>query len=165
MVNKTLLAGGFAVLLSGCDPFAPGDPEAPSVAGSAQSAKRVDDVPRLWAKGVLEGNIVQAQVLLAESFQGTSGSSTFSLDKLSDCLGKLAAEGADSATFSWRSTPSGTTDSVTGDVDWALVKEGGARFGGRATWGVVRDEAAEWRLARWTEPSTSGNWSDACGGF
>jgi hypothetical protein len=165
MVSRTFLAGGLAFLVWGCDPFAPGDPEAPTVAGTAQSAKRVDDVPRLWAKGLVEENTVQTQVLVAESFQGTSGSVPTSLSKFSDCLGKLASEGVDSASFAWRGTPSGTTDSVAGDVDWTLVKEGGTRFGGRATWSIVRDDAAEWRLARWAEPATSGNWSDACGGF
>lgn len=165
MVRKPLLAGAVCLVVAGCDPFAPGDPEAPTVAGTAQSAKRVDDVPRLWAKGLVEENTVQTQVLVAESFQGTSGSVPTTLSKFSDCLGKLASEGVDSASFSWRGTPSGTTDSVAGDVDWTLLKEGGARFGGRATWSVVRDDAAEWRLARWSEPATPGNWSDACGGF
>lgn len=165
MVRNPLLAGAVCLVVAGCDPFAPGSPEAPTVAGTAQSAKRVDDVPRLWAKGLVEENTVQTQVLVSESFQGTSGSVPTTLSKFSDCLGKLASEGVDSASFSWRGTPSGTTDSVAGDVDWILLKEGGTRFGGRATWSVVRDDAAEWRLARWSEPATPGNWSDACGGF
>lgn len=165
MVKATAATAVLALVVGGCDPFAPGDPEAPTVAGTAQGAKRVEDVPRLWAKGLSEENTVQTQVLVAETFQGTSGSVPFGPAKFSDCLGKLASEGVDSSFFAWRGTPSGTTDSVTGDVDWTLRSGDGSRFGGRATWAVVRDESAEWRIARWTEPASSGNWSDACGGF
>lgn len=166
MVRTILLAGISAVLVSGCDPFAPGEPEAPTVRGNAQGATRVDNIPALWAKGVAEENTVQTLRLLdLEAFQGSSGGTTFRASAMEICLDKLVSEGIDSAAFSWRNTPSGTTDSVTGDVDWTLVKVDGARFGGRATWGAVRDDAAEWRIARWSEPATSGNWSDACGGL
>lgn len=166
MVRFTISSVLLAVLISGCDPFAPGDPEAPTVRGNAQGATRAETIPALWSKGIAEENTIQTLRLLdLESFQGTSGGATFPISALEVCLDKLASEGVDSASFSWRNSPSGTTDSVTGDVDWMMVKVDGARFGGRLTWGAVRDDAAEWRIARWSEPATSGNWSDACGGL
>lgn len=152
-------------LLASCDPFAPSAPEAPTSAGTVQVATRPESVPGLWAKGVLAGNVLQTERLLDERFSGSSGGATMARDRFLSCLERLAKLDVDTARFAWSDTPTGETDSVWGDVDWTLVLSGGARFGGRATWAVVRDDAAEWKLARWVESSTSGNWSDACGGF
>lgn len=162
------LLGGLvaAGLLAACaDPFAPADPEAPSTTGTVQTATRADMVPSLWAKGLTDDNVLQTLALLDESFQGSSGGASFKRTQMELCLGTFAAgKGLDSAQFAWHTPPPGSTDSVTADVDWTLVEADGSRFGGRATWSVVRDDAAEWRIARWVEPGTSGNWRDACGG-
>jgi len=166
MVTRLCAGLATAALLAACtDPFAPADPEAPTTAGTVQTATRADMVPSLWAQGLARDNQLQTLALLDESFQGSSGGSGFKRTQMELCLGTLAAgEGVDSAQFSWHTTPPGSTDSVTADVDWVVVKSDGSRFGGRATWSVLRDDAAEWRIARWVEPGTSGNWRDACGG-
>lgn len=167
MVNRLRAAAAAATLLAlaGCDPFAPSEPESPTNAGTVLAAKRPENVPTLWGKGLLEGNQQQTEGLVAEGFAGSSGGTTVGRDRFVACLDRLARLEVDTARFAWRSTPTGETDSVWGEIDWTLVVAGGSRFGGRATWAVVRDDAAEWRISRWVEPSTSGNWSDACGGF
>lgn len=151
--------------LSGCSPFDPAEPESPTAAGSVQVATRAEAVPTLWAKGLVEGNVLQTLALVEESFQGSSGGATITRAAFVACLERLAKQDVDTARFAWRSTPSGATDSVWGDVDWTLSLGGGGNYGGRATWAVSRDDAAEWHLVRWAESSGAGNWSDACGGF
>jgi len=165
---KRIFAGSVVlsgVLVVGCDPFAPSEPEAPSAAGSVQMANRAEVLPSLWAKGLSDDNVLQTVALVGEGFQGAVGGSAVSRSAFVSCLERLATDGVDTARFAWRNPPTGSPDSVSGDIDWSMVKKGGTRFGGRATWAAVRDDAAEWRLARWSEPSTPGNWSDACGGF
>lgn len=167
MVKRTwfgpALAGAFA--LAGCDPFAPAEPDAPTAAGSVQAAKRPESVPSLWAKGMVDGNVSQTHALVSTDFQGSSGGVAVSYSAFDACLGRVAKMDVDTARFEWRSTPSGASDSVWGDVDWTLVMADGGRYGGRATWAVSRDDAAEWHLARWIESAGAGNWSDLCGGF
>lgn len=167
MVKRFLSAFAMTGLLalSGCDPFAPAEPEAPTLAGSVQAATRAESVPTLWAKGLADGNVLQTTALVENGFQGSSGGGVISRDKFVSCLERLAKTKVDTARFAWRSAPSGASDSVWGDVDWTLVLSGGTRYGGRATWAVLRDAAAEWHLVRWVESSGAGNWSDACGGF
>lgn len=166
MVNR-FHCGCAAILLvlAGCDPFSASDPETPTKAGSVQVATHPEKVPVLWAKGLLDSNVLQTERLVGDDFVGTSGGASFSRNSLSTCLATLAARDVDSAGFAWEANPTGETDSVWGEVRWSMVLAGGSRYGGRATWTVVRDDAAEWRIARWVEPATSGNWSDACGGF
>lgn len=151
--------------LSGCDPFAPGEPEAPSLAGSYQPAKQAENVPGLWAKGILERNLLQTTKLVDDGFVGSSGGSSMSKSTFDACLERLAKMTIDTVRFGWRSTPTGDADSAWGDVDWILRVSGGASYGGRATWAVSRDNSAEWHLVRWVEASNPGNWSDVCGGF
>lgn len=165
MVKRVLAATTASVLMAACDPFAPSEPESPSVAGSVQAATSASSVPSLLGRGLSGGNVLQALAMVDPGFQGMSGSLPFSRPDFVSCLERLVKRGVDTARFAWTSPPSGATDSVWGDVDWLVVESGGARWKGRATWGVVRSDAAEWTLARWTEPSTSGDWSDACGGF
>ena len=169
MVTRRTMRAGWAALamalLWGCDPFAPSEPESPTVAGSVRAASSPSEVPTLLGRGLAGGNVLQAVAVVDPAFRGLSGSLPFSRPDFVTCLERLVKGGLDTARFSWTSTPSGASDSVSGDVDWLLVESGGGRWQGRATWGVVRGESAEWTLARWSEPGTSGDWSDACGGF
>lgn len=173
MVTPRRIRTGAAVLgaamaaawLAGCDPFDPAEPEPPTVAGSVRTASSASEVPVLLGRGLAGGNALQAVAVVDPAFGGLSGGVPFSRQDFVTCLERLVKRGLDTARVAWTSTPSGASDSVTGDVDWMLVESGGARWQGRATWSVVRGESAEWTLARWAEPATSGNWSDACGGF
>ncbi len=164
-LGAALLAALGSASFAGCDPFEPSEPEPPTVAGSVRAASSASEVPVLLGRGLSEGNALQAVAVVDPAFGGLSGGVPFSRQDFVTCLERLVKRGLDTARVSWTSPPSGASDSVSGDVDWMLVESGGARWQGRATWGVVRGESAEWTLARWSEPATSGNWSDACGGF
>lgn len=164
MVARMYALSGL-LLLAGCGIFEPADPEPPSEAGTAQPAKRAESVPTLFGNGLSSGSVLQTVSLVDAGFSGSSGSTPFARSAFTSCLERLAKADVDTARFAWRTTPPGATDSVTGDVDWALVMGDGRTYGGRATWTVGRDKAAEWRLVRWIEPASAGNWSDVCGGF
>lgn len=151
-------------LLCGCDPFAAGEPEQPTEGGSVQAATRPEAVPALWAKGLKAGNVLQTIALVGTDFSGSFGGAAVGRERFVACLERVAKLEIDSARFSWRNTPSGGADSASGDVDWILATPSGA-YGGRATWAVSRDAAAEWHLSRWTESGSPGNWSDLCDGF
>ena len=167
MVKRTMFGAALscAFALAGCDPFAPAEPDAPSAAGTVQVAKRPESVPPLWTKGMADGNVLQTLALVGEDFQGSSGGGAFTRSAFVACLERVAKLDVDTARFAWRSVPSGSSDSVWGDVDWTLAVADGGRYGGRATWAVSRDDAAEWHLARWIESAGAGNWSDLCGGL
>lgn len=164
MVARTYALSGL-LLLAGCGIFEPAEPEQPSNAGTAQPAKRPESVPVLFAGGLSSGSVLQTVSLVDAGFSGTSGGARFARSAFTSCLERLAKADVDTARFAWRNPPPSSTDSVTGDVDWTLVMGDGKAYGGRATWTVGRDEAAEWRLVRWIEPASAGNWSDVCGGF
>lgn len=164
MVARMYALSGL-LLLAGCGIFEPADPEPPSTAGTAQPAKRPESVPALFASGLSSGSVIQTVSLVDATFSGSSGGAPFARAAFTSCLERLAKEDVDTARFTWRNSPPSATDSVTGDVDWVLVKGDGKIYGGRVTWTVGRDKAAEWRLVRWIEPASAGNWSDVCGGF
>ncbi|MCB9495347.1 MAG: hypothetical protein H6686_00480 [Fibrobacteria bacterium] len=154
-----------SALLAGCDPFAPSEPEPPSLAGNSRTAKTASQVPDVWAQGLAEGNIVQVLALVGEGFRGTSGGKAFTATPFSSCAERLVKEGIDSSRFTWSGIPSGGVDTLTGDVDWSLRQANGTRWNGKATWSVARSESLEWHLLRWNETSAPGNWSDLCGGL
>lgn len=164
MVTRMTAFAGL-VLVAGCGLFDPAEPETPSAAGTVQVAKRAESIPALFAKGLSAGTVLQTVALVDANFSGVSGGTAFGRPAFASCLERLARTDVDTARFTWRSSPTGATDSVTGDVDWVLVLGDGTGFGGRATWTAARDDAAEWHLVRWAEPATAGNWSDACGGL
>jgi hypothetical protein len=161
MVVRICLTIGAIACMTGCDPFAAGEPETPSGSLDIPLAALAKDVPGIWAAALAARStervnaIASEQLVVAQAGKNISGAGLtncvverlFNRDSLVAPLWK---------TSSWIQEPTSSSDTVLATMEYTLSKGVGARLAhGQAIWTVVRVSPSEWRLWRWDDDASS----------
>lgn len=155
----------FAMLpLSGCDPFAPADPETPSSSRSFPRAESSDRLAPLLDSALTVGDRSGALSLLDQSailvLDGTSQPKA-----LDNCFESLFEQAAATATFTLLEKTPDVSDTSTRVVEYSIQSEGRPGISGKATWVLASPSLKNWRLRHWIDdPAYSSSLYRSCGG-
>lgn len=151
----------FGLMLAGCDPFAPAQPEAPSNTRVAVVASLPEDVSAEWGKALASRDILHVGDVAAEALQLLQSGDSMSNASFVNCLqGKLFASVGNLSAPVWSAVMqdpiAAGTDSVVAKIDYSIaVGSSGAKISGTAKWTLSNLNTPGWELVRWEDLAES----------
>lgn len=159
MVGKSWLVAVSVVMVCGCDPFAPAQPETPVVTLETPLAATARDVPRLWALALSGRSPAKVNAVTSEQLVVSVAGNVLSSSGLTNCVVDRLFNRDSLVAPRWTSTwsPVATvSDTVRANIDYSVGKGEGSRVAhGSALWTMVRVNPSEWRLWRWDDDPAS----------
>jgi hypothetical protein len=169
MVVRICLVMGIVSGLSGCDPFAAGEPESPSGSLDIPLAALAKDVPGVWAAALAARSPERVNAIASEQLVVEQAGKSLSGAGLTNCVverlfNRDSLVAPTWTTSSWVQEAS-SSDTVRATMEYSLSKGEGARLAhGQAVWTVVRVNPSEWRLWRWDDDASDSSMFSFCQG-
>lgn len=148
--------------LTGCDPFAPADPEKPSNSREAVVAVNPKDVEEEWGKAVSTRDMLLVSDIISDSLRMIQAGDTLKNVAFKNCIeSDLFAPGGDSAVLVWQAeyvqetSAGGLGATVAARVDYTITRGGMPRVSGSARWTLSNANTLGWELVRWEDLAES----------
>lgn len=149
-MRRRILAPLALLTISGCDPFAPVEPETPKALLVRPRAESSDGFAAVFDSALTVGDASWVSQLLEPS--AVVGLEAHSDDHpLDNCIDALVGSGSLSVSISTLEKTPEVSDTSTRVVEYSIASSGKTLAEGKAMWVLASPSLRTWKLRRWTD--------------